>query len=150
MAVDWESVLAGLVPVVVGIAIGFLLTPLANRWSNRSKRKMLAAVLSPEVETIRAMAAESIKAHEPNVQKVKQSLKTGDPSKRLEFLAADDVDYMTRVYDTHLPGVDLFDEDLAVLLTGLYRFTSMAHHWKARHLAYHQEFMGLTRAIMMG
>ena len=57
MAVDWESVLAGLVPVVVGIAIGFLLTPLANRWSNRSKRKMLAAVLSPEVETIRAMAA---------------------------------------------------------------------------------------------
>src|SRR3989442_1492742 len=74
MAVDWEATVASLVPVVVGIAIGFLLTPLADVWSNRRKRKKLAAVLACEVEAIRAMAARSIEVNEPNVAVTRKTL----------------------------------------------------------------------------
>src|SRR2546425_10792069 len=118
MAVDWGSVLAGVVPVVVGIFIGFLLTPLQEAWSNRRRRRRLMAVLAPEVATICSMAEESVKAHEKSVVEARESLqKTGPP---MRVLATDDVDYPTRVYDTHLADVDLLGEGLALSLTSLY------------------------------
>src|SRR2546422_11638864 len=83
MAVDWEATFAGLVPVVVGIAIGFLLTPLAEMWSNRRKRKKLAAVLACEVEAIRAMAAHSISVNSQNVEDTRKTLDMAGPERAL-------------------------------------------------------------------
>src|SRR5712692_2326146 len=127
MAVDWESALAGLVPVLVGILIGFLLAPLQEAWSNRRKRTRLAAILGAEVETIRAMAEESVRAHEKNVRETRESLARGGSP--MGFVATNDVDYPTRVYDSHLADIDLLDEDLARSLTNLYRWASIAHYW---------------------
>src|SRR3989441_5795218 len=143
MGVDWESIFAGLVPVIVGILIGFFLTPLQDAWSNRGKRRRLAAILGPEVETIRAMAENSVKAHEKNVRETKESLARGGSP--MGFVGTNDVDYPTRVYDSHLADVDLLDEDLALSLTNLYRWASIAHHWKREEMAYYQEFVGLAR-----
>src|SRR2546426_1661981 len=147
MGVDWESIFAGLVPVIVGILIGFFLTPLQDAWSNRGKRRRLAAILGPEVETIRAMAENSVKAHEKNVRETKESLVRGGSP--MGFVGTNDVDYLTRVYDSHLVDVDLFDEDLALSLTNLYRWTSIAHYWKRLELGYYQEFIGLARSFQV-
>src|SRR2546425_11925956 len=103
MAVDWEATFAGLVPVVVGIAIGFLLTPLADRWSNRRKRKKLAAVLACEVEAIRAMAAHSIEVDTPKVAITRKTLDmVGLGSAPVSSVAIDDVDYPTEVFKSTL------------------------------------------------
>jgi len=143
LSVDWESVLASIVPIVVGIAIGFLLTPLAEMWSSRRKRRRLAVLLGPEVETIRVMAEQSVTAHESTVRAVRESVARGGSP--FEFLATKDVDYPTRVYDSHLTDIDLFDEALASSLTNLYRWTSIAHYWKGEELAHYSEFMGMAR-----
>jgi hypothetical protein len=134
--------------VVVGIAIGFMLAPLSEAWSNRRRRRRLAAILGPEVETIRAMAEESVKAHEKNVREVRESLTHGGSP--MGFVATNDVDYPTRVYDSHLADVDLLDEDAAMRLTNLYRWAAFAHHWKRQELAHYQEFIGLARFFMVG
>ena len=145
LVVDWELVLANLVPVAFGILIGFFLVPLQDAWSNRRKRKRLAAILGPEVETIRTMAAESVKAHEKNVRKVRESLTRGGSP--MGFVGTNDADYPTRVYDSHLTDVDLLDVDAATRLTNLYRWTAFAHYWKRQELGYYQEFIGLARAF---
>src|SRR2546422_1277396 len=94
MAVDWEATFAGLVPVVVGIAIGYLLTPLAEMWSNRRKRKKLAAVLACEVEAIRAMAAHSISVNSQNVEDTRKTLDMAGTGRRLfNFRAVGGVGY---------------------------------------------------------
>ena len=148
MGVDWEPILAGLVPVIVGILIGFLLTPLQEAWSNRRKRRRLAAILGQEVEAIRAMAENSVAAHERNVREARESLTRGGSP--MGFVGTNDVDYPTRVYDSHLVDVDLFDENLALSLTNLYRWTSIAHYWKRQELGYYQEFVELARSFEIG
>src|SRR2546428_1420211 len=147
LVVDWESVLANLVPVAFGILIGFFLVPLQETWSNRRKRKRLAAILGPEVETIRAMAEESVKAHEQNVREVRDSLARGGSP--MGFVGTNDADYPTRVYDSHLVDIDLLDEAVATRLTNLYRWTAFAHHLKEEELGYYREFIGLARAFAL-
>src|SRR3989442_15463817 len=94
MGVDGEAPFAGLVPVVVGIAIGFLLTPLAEMWSNRRKRKKLAAVLACEVEAIRAMAAHSISVNSQNVEDTRKTLDMAGPAGLLfRFLCVPEPDH---------------------------------------------------------
>ena len=148
MGVDWESILAGLVPVIVGILIGFLSTPLQEAWSNRRKRRRLAAILGQEVEAIRAMAENSVAAHEKNVREARESLTRGGSP--MGFVGTNDVDYQTRIYDAHLVDVDLFDKHLALSLTNLYLWTSIAHYWKRQELGYYQEFVGLARFFQVG
>ncbi len=148
VAVDAEALLLVLLPVAFGIVVGFLLNPVAEWWTKLRRRKALILVLAPEVETIHVMASSSIKEHEANVKRVKASLTKPGPS--MEFVAADDADYPTRVYDSHLEDIDLFGANLALEATNLYRWVSFAHYWKRRHLEYYREFIALTRAMMIG
>src|SRR5438128_2364693 len=144
MAVDWEAILAGLVPVVVGIAIGFLLTPLAEAWSNRRKRRKLAAVLACEVEAIRAMAAHSIDVNTPNLEETRKTLDMANPL-LLSSVAVDDVDYPTEVFKSTLSEVEILGEDVMLKLAELYRWVEYAHHAKRQNLQSHAEFMEVVK-----
>jgi hypothetical protein len=147
MAVDWELVLASLVPVVVGFAIGFLLTPLSDTWSNRRRRRKFAAVLACEVEAIRAMATHSIQVNTPSVEDTRKTLETAGPGLvSLASVAVDDTDYPTKVFESSLGEVGNLGGDVMLKLTELYRWVEYTHHMKRQNLQSHAEFMEVWKA----
>jgi hypothetical protein len=156
MPVDWEATLASLVltvaPVVAGVVVGFLLTPLSDRWSNRRTRRRLATVLGSEVESIRAMAIQSIEVNGPAVARADEALeRLSDPkATEMDFSAVetDDADYPTKAFDSHLAQVDLFDVPLAATLMDLYRWVEFAHHMKRLNLKFGAQFDELSRPTM--
>src|SRR2546427_11518703 len=131
MAVDWEATFAGLVPVVVGIAIGFLLTPLAEMWSNRRKRKKLAAVLACEVEAIRAMAAHSISVNSQNVEDTRKTLDMAGPERGpLIFVPLDEPGQPQEGFESPPGEGEILGEGAGVKLAQLYRWGADDHHPK--------------------
>jgi hypothetical protein len=148
MPLEWEAVIANVVPVVVGVVIGFLLAPLSETWSNRRKRKRLAAVLACEVEAIRAMAAQSIYVNSPTVEDTRKTLNMVGPGPvPLTSVALDDIDYPTEVFKTSLGDVEILGEDMMLKLTELYRWIEYAHHAKRQNLRWHSEFMELAKGV---
>lgn len=142
---DLGEILIGLIPVAFGFALGFLLRPVEQWLSNRKIRKRLAAALCSEVQSIRAMAERSLKINTPSVETARMGL-TQD-AQSLGGVEIDDVDYPSRVYDSHLSQIDLFSNDLVMSLNELYRWIGYAHHWKQVNLRFGEDVNEMFRSF---
>lgn len=126
---DLIDTLIGLVPVVVGLILGFLLTVTVSWYSNRGARIGLAAALACEVEAIRATTASSVKVLRPKVESTRAQLENGGPN--LPYVGIDDGDYQTKVFDSNLSALRILGNELMLRVTELYRWVEYAHHEKS-------------------
>jgi hypothetical protein len=140
------DVLESALLVLLGFTLGLLGSFVQTWFSGRSEKRKMAVVLSSEIQAIEATAKHSLEVNMPSLEETRRKFQEGPSSPA--YIEIADADFPKDVYDKMLTNIGLFNTDLVVVLTELYRWTEYAHHMKRENLQQGAELNRFLSAII--
>jgi len=133
-----EEVLMGLIPVIVGFALG---VPISTVIRDQLRKRKIALILNSEIHTIRKITEQMIGDRKKDLEKWREQQK--NPTTMVNP-CVDDTDFPTNMFISFREEIGLFNANLITILSDLYNWISYAQHWRdvsLRHSADFESFL---------